>query len=306
METRANYVLIGFFTLAVLACGFGFVMWFQSLHAAKARNPLRIVFEGSASGLRTGASVNFNGIRIGEVTSVKIDDPKRVIALTAIDRGAPIRQDTLVGLEFQGLTGVAAISLKGGSEDAPEVEPGEKGIPTLKADLSATQDVMESVRSSVQNVNKLILDNQEAIRTSIRSLEAFANTLAKNSERIDSIVGGVDVLVGGKDGGALVASVKSIKDLADNLDKRTSDITAGVNKFTATATKDFSALMVDGRRTLDDISRAVNNFDRNPTRVLFGASNAEAKPAEPRSVVRVPPAAAPTSGAPADARARAR
>ncbi|MFG3757451.1 MlaD family protein, partial [Klebsiella pneumoniae] len=115
METRANYVLIGLFTLAVLACGFGFVMWFQSIHAAKARNPLRIVFEGSASGLRTGASVNFNGIRVGEVTSVRIDDPKRVIALASVDKSAPIRQDTVVGLEFQGLTGVAAIALKGGS-----------------------------------------------------------------------------------------------------------------------------------------------------------------------------------------------
>jgi phospholipid/cholesterol/gamma-HCH transport system substrate-binding protein len=44
-------------------------------------------------------------------------------------------------------------------------------------------------------------------------------------------------------------------------------------------------LISDGRRTLGDISRAVNNFDRNPTRVLFGASNsapaAAPPPAEP-------------------------
>jgi phospholipid/cholesterol/gamma-HCH transport system substrate-binding protein len=288
METRANYVLIGFFTLAVLACGFGFVMWFQSLHAAKARSPLRIVFEGSASGLRTGASVNFNGIRIGEVTSVKIDDPKRVIALVAVDKGAPIRQDTQVGLEFQGLTGVAAIALKGGSQDAPVVEAGDKGIPTLTADLSATQDVMESVRSSVQNLNRLVADNQEAVRAALRSVEAFATTLARNSERIDSIMSGVDALVGGKQGGELVAAVKSIKDLADNLDKRTADITAGVNRFTASGAKDFSALMSEGRRTLDDISRAVNNFDKNPTRVLFGAGSTDTRPPEQRSIVRQP------------------
>ncbi len=183
--------------------------------------------------------------------------------------------------------------------------PGDKGIPTLKADLSATQDVMESVRSSVQNVNRLINDNQEAIRGSIRSLETFATSLAKNSERIDSIMNGVDALVGGKDGGVLTASVKSIKDFADNLDKRTAEITVGVNKLTAQATKDFSALMSDGRRTLDDIDRAVNNFDRNPTRVLFGASNSDSSNQQPRSVVRVP-AATGTTGAPADARARAR
>jgi phospholipid/cholesterol/gamma-HCH transport system substrate-binding protein len=70
METRANYVLIGAFTLAVIAAAFGFVLWFQSLHTTKARSPLRVIFEGPATGLRNGGSVNFNGIRIGEVVSV--------------------------------------------------------------------------------------------------------------------------------------------------------------------------------------------------------------------------------------------
>src|SRR4029450_8629213 len=119
METRANYVLIGAFTLAVIAAAFGFVLWFQSLHSAKQRSPLRVVFEGPASGLRNGGNVNFNGIRIGEVISVKLDNPRRVVALAMIENKAPLRKDTTVGLEFQGLTGVAAISSKGGAEAAP-------------------------------------------------------------------------------------------------------------------------------------------------------------------------------------------
>ena len=104
METRANFVLIGSFTLAVIAAAFGFVLWFQSLHTTKARSPLRIVFEGPAAGLRNGGSVNFNGIRVGEVMSVKLDNPRRVVALAMIENNAPLRKDTLVGLEFQGLT----------------------------------------------------------------------------------------------------------------------------------------------------------------------------------------------------------
>ena len=129
METRANYVLIGAFTLAVIAAAFGFVLWFQSLHSAKQRSPLRVVFEGPASGLRNGGSVNFNGIRIGEVISVKLDNPRRVVALAMVENKAPIRKDTIVGLEFQGLTGVAAISLKGGEEAAPPVPLDEDGVP---------------------------------------------------------------------------------------------------------------------------------------------------------------------------------
>jgi len=269
METRANYVLIGSFTLAVIAAAIGFVLWFQSFHATELRSPLRIVFEGPATGLRTGGSVNFNGIRVGEVVSVKLDNPRRVVALAMVERNAPIRRDTIVGLEFQGLTGVAAISLKGGDEAAPPASLDEDGIPSLTADPNKLQDVTEAIRSTLQNINRLIADNQESVRNSLKNLDTFTTSLARSSERMDgimtridgvmskadSVMLGLDTLAGGKNGGELFLTVKSIRELAEDFDRRS------------------GALMADGRRTLADISRAVNNFDRNPTRILFGASN---------------------------------
>lgn len=286
METRANYILIGSFTLAVIAAAVGFVLWFQSLHTTKQRSPLRVVFEGPAAGLRNGGSVNFNGIRVGEVVSVKLDNPRRVVALAMIENNAPIRKDTLVGLEFQGLTGVAAISLKGGDEAAAPPPLDQDGIPTLTADPNKLQDVTEAIRATLQNINKIVADNQESVKNSLKNLETFTNSLARNSERIDGVMAKVDgvmlkadslmlglnTLAGGKDGGELFQAVKSIRELAEDFDKRS------------------GALMADGRRTLGDISRAVNNFDRNPTRVLFGASNS-AQPAPPPEPPK--PAAAP-------------
>jgi phospholipid/cholesterol/gamma-HCH transport system substrate-binding protein len=289
METRANYVLIGSFTLAVIAAAIGFVLWFQSLHTTKQRSPFRVVFEGPAAGLRNGGSVNFNGIRVGEVVSVKLDNPRRVVALAMVENNTPLRKDTLVGLEFQGLTGVAAISLKGGDEAAPPPPLDEDGIPTLTADPNKLQDVTEAIRGTLQNINKIVADNQESVKNSLKNLETFTNSLARNSEKIDGVMAKVDgvmlkadnlmlglnTLAGGKDGGELFLTVKSIRELAEDFDKRS------------------GALMTDGRRTLGDISRAVNNFDRNPTRVLFGASNSSAQPA--------PPPAEPPKPAPAPA-----
>jgi phospholipid/cholesterol/gamma-HCH transport system substrate-binding protein len=291
METRANYVLVGLFTLAVIASAFGFVLWFQSLHTAKARTPVRIVFEGPAAGLRNGGNVNFNGIRVGEVVSVKLDNPRRVVALAMVENNAPIRKDTLVGLEFQGLTGVAAISLKGGEEAAPPVPLDEDGIPVLTADPNKLQDVTEAIRATLQNINKVVADNQEAVKNSLKNLEVFTTSLSRNSERIDAIMSRVDgvmgkadslmlglnTLAGGKDGGELLLTVKSIRELAEDFDKRS------------------GALMSDGRRTLADISRAVNNFDRNPTRVLFGASNSSSS-AQASQPAPPPAAAAAASG----------
>ena len=276
METRANYVLIGSFTLAVIAAAFGFVLWFQSLHTTKQRNPLRIVFEGPAAGLRNGGSVNFKGIRIGEVISVKLDNPRRVVALALVEKNAPIRKDTVVGLEFQGLTGVAAISLKGGEEAAPPVPLDEDGVPVLTADPNRLQDVTEAIRGTLQNINKIVADNQVAVKNSLANLETFTQSLSRNSEKIDNIMArldgvmgkadnlmlGLNTLAGGKEGGELFLTVKSIRELAEDFDKRS------------------GALMLDGRKTLGDISRAVNNFDRNPTRVLFGASGASSSNAQ--------------------------
>lgn len=286
METRANYILIGSFTLAVIAAAVGFVLWFQSLHTTKQRSPLRVVFEGPAAGLRNGGSVNFNGIRVGEVVSVKLDNPRRVVALAMIENNAPIRKDTLVGLEFQGLTGVAAISLKGGEEAAAPPPLDQDGIPTLTADPNKLQDVTEAIRATLQNINKIVADNQESVKNSLKNLETFTNSLARNSEKIDGVMAKVDgvmlkadnlmlglnTLAGGKDGGELFQAVKSIRELAEDFDKRS------------------GALMADGRRTLGDISRAVNNFDRNPTRVLFGASNSS-QPAPPPEPPKPAPAA---------------
>src|SRR6266850_430379 len=211
METRANYVLIGAFTLAVIAAAFGFVLWFQSL------------------------------------------------------------------------TGVAAISLKGGEEAAPTVPLDEDGVPVLTADPNALQDVTESIRATLQNVNRIVADNQESVKNSLRNLETFTAALARNSEkidnvmlRVDGVIGkadslmlGLNTIAGGAAGGELNLMVKSIRELADDFDKRS------------------GALMSDGRRTLGDISRAVNNFDRNPTRVLFGASNSS-QPAQAQGQAPAP------------------
>src|ERR1700736_425110 len=228
METRAEYRLFGGFTLAVIAAASGFVLWFQSLHTTKARSPIRIVFEGPASGLRNGGSVNFNGIRIGEVISVKLDNPRRVVALAMVENNAPIRKDTLVGLEFQGLTGVAAISLKGGEEAAPSVPLDEDGVPVLTADPNRLQDVTEAIRGTLQNINRVVADNQEAVKNSLHNLETFTSSLARNAEKIDNVMAKVDgamskadnlmlglnTLAGGKDGGELFLTVKSIRALA--------------------------------------------------------------------------------------------
>ena len=120
METRANYALIGAFTLATIAAAFLFVYWFSGNQNPAGLKSYRVVFTSSVSGLSRGSSVLFNGLRVGEVTTIDLgEDPSQVYAMIDVDRRTPVKTDTNARLEYQGLTGFAAVALSGGSADEP-------------------------------------------------------------------------------------------------------------------------------------------------------------------------------------------
>jgi len=274
METKANYVLIGFFTLGVLAAGFAFVHWFRSIGKATVSASYHVVFQGPVGGLRTGASVLFNGMRVGEVSDLELNrhDPKQVIATIKIDANTPVRKDTVVGLDFQGLTGIASIGLRGGDPTAGPLPEAPDGMPMLVADISATQDISASVREVLRKVDSFISENTESVHTSVKNIEVFTKSLKDNSERIDRILATVDRSMTGfeqltgtdKKPGQISDTLKSFKTLADDVDQKT--------------LKHLDTLIGDARRALATFDRAVTNFDRNPSRVIFGGGGSSSAP----------------------------
>lgn len=290
METKANYVLIGLFTLAVIAGIFGFVYWFQNIGGSRERVAYNVVFDGSVSGLRTGANVLFNGILVGEVTGLKLDpkQPKEVVATINVNKDVQIHSDVEVGLEFQGLTGVAQVSLKGGTSGSPVLVGSNDNPPKLTAPPAATMDFTQAARDTLRRLDDFVAENQGTFKEALQNIDEFTKSLARNSGRIDKITMGLQKLTGGEDGnsgqvneavahvneavGDLQDAVKSYKTLADNLDKRTEDVANGINKLTSVTTKHIEVVGNDLHRTLGTIDTAVKNFDRNPSRLIFGGS----------------------------------
>jgi len=289
METRANYVVVGLFTLVMIAGGFGFVYWFSRAGDGSERATYRVVFDGAVSGLRTGGWVLFNGIKVGEVSDLKLNpqNPRQVVATINVDKAVPVRTDTRVGLDFQGLTGIASISVKGGAADAPALV-GEKGQPpTLFADPTATQDVTTTIRdvaanagALVRRVDDILVENRDTLKTTLGNLESFSAMLVRNSERLDRIMAGLENFTGGDVKSELLDTARSMKALSENLDKRTAEISVGLTRFSNNGLREYEALAVDARRTLADLGRAIRNFDRNPQRVIFGPSASDAQPAD--------------------------
>jgi len=168
---RATNLMIGGTTLAVIAAALVGVLAFQKIRIAHQRSPLRIVFNGSASGLRRGGGVIFDGVPAGEIRSITLESPRKIVALVTLDNTAPIRNDTEVGIQFQGLTGIAEISLVGGAPSAPPVPLDKDGIPVLTADWSEQQ----SVTDTLHNVDHLLVDNEATIKDALLSF-AFGGT----------------------------------------------------------------------------------------------------------------------------------
>ena len=274
METKANYVLIGLFAVSVIVAAFGFVFWFHNIGGAAQRAAYVVRFDRSASGLRPGSAVLFNGIRMGEVTQLALNphDPHQVLATIEVDQQAPVRADTTVGLDFQGLTGIASVALTGGSASAPPLVSVNGQPPMLVADPGASQDVTRAARDVLRRIDDLLAENGTLTKT-FKNVEAFSATLAQNSQRIDNILAGLENLSGGPEGkGDIQEAARAVRQLAENMDKHVAEISAGINRFSATGARELEAFAAEGRRTLSEIDRAVKNLDRNPSRLLFGGS----------------------------------
>jgi phospholipid/cholesterol/gamma-HCH transport system substrate-binding protein len=197
METRAPYALIGAFVLGVIGAAFGFVYWLHNTSSLTERTIYRVRFENTVSGLLTGAAVLFNGIRVGEVTALALDpsNPNLVTATIAVAAGTPVRADTKVGLDFQGLTGVPVIALQGGSKPVGTTSPGEPF--TLTADPLAGQSMTAAARDALRRLDGILADNADPLRSTIANLNTFSAALARNADKLDSIVKGLDHLTGG-------------------------------------------------------------------------------------------------------------
>ena len=189
METRANFVAVGFFTMAVILASFGFIYWVAQLDEGVAQRPITISIRGVVTGLAPGSDVHFNGIKVGKVTRVVFnpDDPREVLALAQINEDTPVRADTSATIAAQGLTGVSIVSLKGGTPGAKSLfdiaEPGE--IPRIRARPSAVADILETVRDVSSKANdalgtlKLFIEeNRTPVSNAVKNIETFSEAHA--------------------------------------------------------------------------------------------------------------------------------
>lgn len=193
-----NYALVGTFVLALGAVLIAGVLWLASGGAWQKQYDLYLAVEDeSVAGLNLNAPVKYNGVDVGKVRSIELDlaNPQRVNLLFAIERGTPVKEDTIAVLKTQGLTGIAYVELSGGAIGSPPLraKPGSR-YPEIrtKPSLSARlENILTSVLTKLDGTSNAInailgVENQAAFKSALADIAIVARTVAARRDTIDA------------------------------------------------------------------------------------------------------------------------
>ena len=195
METRAHHVLIGLFTVLVVVGGMLFGLWLAKSSMDNTFKDYEVVFNEAVSGLSKGSSVQYNGIKVGDVIELRLDDkdPRRVLALIRLAANTPVKVDTKAKLALTGVTGTSIIQLSGGDPNSPALKGKDGKLPVIVASpspiarlLTDGTDVISNVNMLLHNANKLFSpENVDSFGKTLSNLEQ--TTTAISSQRGDIV-----------------------------------------------------------------------------------------------------------------------
>lgn len=192
METRANYVLIGAFTLATVIGLLLFTLWASNFSSSRNWREYQVIFNEPVTGLTEGGSVQYNGLAVGTVEDLSLDDrdARRVIALVKLRANTPVKADTRAKLSQQGITGVPFIQLSGGSPKAEALQPAEDGgPPIIQTEPSALQNITDASNRLIARLDQMLSeDNIRHLSATLANLETTTQGLAQRREDISALI----------------------------------------------------------------------------------------------------------------------
>lgn len=297
MEPRAHHILVGVFTLVVATAAILFSLWLAKAGSDKATKNYTVVFTEPVRGLNRGGAVQYNGIRIGEVTKLELDpqDVSRVLASITIQSSIPVKEDTKARLTLTGITGSSVIELAGSTPDSPTLTSDNPDQPPIiKATPSPIAQLMAGGEELMTNVSELLInanaflssDNADHIGKSIVQLERLLSQLADGSEDLPTLLSNLSRTT--------LEAEKMLKDARGLLAKEGSGVFAQANEMMQTlnsTTKELQKVIAENspainqgsqgfaqiapamqelRQTLANIKTITQELQNNPAGYLFG------------------------------------
>lgn len=301
METRANYVLIGAFTITVTIFGLLFALWAAKYSSDRSFQRYYVVFDEPVTGLSEGGSVQYNGISVGSIESLSLNpqDPRQVRARLKLDANAPVKVDTRAKLSQAGITGSPFIQLTGGNPDSPRLaDSSDEEMPVILTEPSALQNIADTASHLVERLDRVLseknlahiektLANIENITAALggqnggqNDLRALVRNARQASERLSTTLktanralDGIDrELVGQLPGlmQRLDASLRRLDSAAGGADAILNENRAAINSFANDGLAQLGPTLAELRALIRDLRRVTDGLGGGPARYLLG------------------------------------
>jgi phospholipid/cholesterol/gamma-HCH transport system substrate-binding protein len=308
MESKVNFAVVGAFVLLLGVALIAGVLWLSSEKSLRPTYDTYLAYMSeSVSGLSPDAPVRYHGVQIGRVRKIALapGDAEKVQLTLDVDRGTPIKQDTVAVLETQPLTGIANVEFSGGSRDSPRLmpRPGEeyaviRSGPSLMLRLeTAVSALLENLNGSSERLNALLDErNRSALKETLANLEVVSRTLAARSATIDS--GVADAARTMQNTVRLTAElsqlVERVHSSADEFDRMTGEgaragagaartmesAHAELDRFSEETLPEARALVMELRSLTASLARFSGELERDPGILLRGKASPKPGPGE--------------------------
>jgi len=305
METRAHYVAVGTFVLAVIFLAFVAVLWLGRSEFGQQAKRYYIFFSGSVAGLNKGSQVQYNGIPVGQVVDIRVDpnNLEQIQVTVEINTSiVDIKSDARAFLDANILNGIATIQVRGGTREASALEPhpGHK-YPVIKAGRSELEEVkatlpelLADLKEAAHSVNALLNDqNRQAVADTLQNIRTITGAFVEPSKEVSEVVDNANKAVvelrtffqdldqSYSDKGGLKDQLSQTLADADRLAKNLNEASRqlqlvlqenrpGIRNFTQSTLTQVSDLVTDLQRFVAGATRFVSDMERNPTQLLFG------------------------------------
>lgn len=293
MESKVNFTIVGLFTLTLVAALIAILLWLGTggrYH--KIYDTYYAYMSESVSGLNLNAPVKYRGVEVGNVRDITLDpaNSERVQLLLKIERGTPVKEDSVAVLRTQGLTGIAYVELSGGSLPSPllkakrdEKYPVIPAGPSLMTRMdTALTSLLANVSRVSDNVNAVLdEDNRHAFKRSLAQIDTVTGMLAARSTTIEAGVNNAAKTLehsarASADLGRLIERMGSSAEAVERLANETSRSASAMP-----GTLQGVQLLVDDLRELSaSLRRVSDQLERNPNTLLFGKPQPEPGPGE--------------------------
>ncbi|MBA5724481.1 MlaD family protein [Candidatus Liberibacter sp.] len=289
METDTHYTSVGIFTISILLLASFAIYWLsRNNQYDKSMSELIIRIPGSVNGLSVNSSVRFNGIQIGSITKLSIDEdePMYSLAKVHIRSDSPIYPSTIATIGVQGLTGMAYIELSTAQKEDKNVfqiaeETQETAFITANPSgmnnlLSSAEGVLNKVNVTSDQIRDFIGDVRKPLTVTAENFETMSTTFSQKISHADQILGGMKNLLGNFN-----AFIDKISDGMKTIDKLTNiidtkKIDAILNNAEITSANLVGASNKAGN-TIDGIQRMTQTFQtvgQKTDRILSNLSSA--------------------------------